>query len=134
MNSVTENEMNKKKWITVNIPHYCRQPIETIMDIQQICKISFSLSGAGMACFRHAESPVNAVMLMQDTPLAWSINWENGVNCIKATEGHEIQNAAIALKMENLLYDIYVAGIDTCDKYRLNRYCKEYIEPILKRL
>lgn len=123
-----ENENNPNKWFTANTPHYCRLPVEEIMMLNGISKISISLPGAGRNCFRHSESPLNSVMLMNDDDLAWhKEDWVHNENCLKAEEGDEIRVAIDALNNPNL-YDIYRNGVETLDKFRVDRYCKEYIE------
>ncbi len=124
-----KNEKATSKWFTANIPHYARIPVEEIMMLNGISKISISLPGAGRNCFRHSESPLNSVMLMNDDELAWhQEDWVDGENCIKAEEGEEIQAAMNALRNPDLLYLMYRNGVETLDKFRVDRYCKEYIE------
>lgn len=127
-----QNEPNNKKWLTLNIPWYSRLPMNEFIKINGLAKISVSLAGAGRICFRHSESPVNSVMLMWNDKIKWSIPWEHNVNCIKCNEGEEIKAIISALNNPNL-YEIYKSGIELVDKYRLERYCKEYIEPIINK-
>lgn len=132
-NEFMQQERNHRKWLTLNIPHYARQPIETIMLLNGLSKISVSLAGAGRACFRHSESPLNSAMLMWDDELAWHKDvWVHNENCIKSDEGVEISAAIEALENPNL-YDIYRNGVETLDKFRVNRYIKEYIEPLINK-
>lgn len=127
-----QNESNPNKWFTCNIPHYCRLPVEEIMMLNGISKLSFSLPGAGKNCFRHSESPINSVMLMHDDETAWhQKDWVHNYNCVKCEDGEEIQAAIEALNNQDL-YDIYVNGVMTVDKFRVERYTKEYIEPLIK--
>jgi hypothetical protein len=66
-------------------------------------------------------------MLMNNDELAWhQKDWVHNENCIKCDEGEEIQAAIEALNNPNL-YDIYRNGVETVDKFRVERYCKEYI-------
>lgn len=132
INQFLSHEKGNRKWGSVHIPHYARSPIETITDLNGHSKISVSLSGAGKSCFRHSESPVNSVMLMTDTELAWSHKWEHDKTCLMCEEGKEIETAIEALKNPNL-YEIYKAGVEHLDKYRIERYCKEYIEPLINK-
>ncbi len=126
-----ENESNPDKWFTANIPHYSRLPMKDIIMLNGISKLSISIAGAGRSCFRHAESPVNSTMLMWEDDLAWHQNdWVHGVNCFKCDEGTEIQAAWDAYHNENL-YEIYKVGVETVDKFRVERYAKEYVEKLI---
>ncbi len=130
-NQFMQNENNHKKWLTVNTPHYARQPIDTVMFLNGLSKISVSLAGAGRNCFRHAESPVNSVMLMWDDALAWHQDiWIDGVNCIKCEEGEEIQCAIHALSCQDELYMMYRDGVATVDQFRIDNYVK-HIENLI---
>ncbi len=126
-----QNESNSKKWASIHTAHYVRQPMEYIMQFNGLSKISISLPGAGVSCFRTAESPVNSTMLMQKDTLAWSIKWDDS-NCLLADAGYEIEKAIAALQFPKKLYETYKAGVENVDKYRIERYCKEYIEPLIK--
>ncbi len=132
-NQFMELENNPRKWLTLNTPHYARQPMSTIMFLNGLSKISVSLAGAGRSCFRHSESPVNSTMLMWEDDLAWHQNiWVHNENCIKCDEGTEIQAAWDALGNPNL-YEIYKKGVETVDQFRVDRYIKEYVEPLINK-
>lgn len=136
LNKFVTHEQHPRKWVSLNIPHYERQPIENILHINGCSKISVSLPGAGVSCFRHAESPFNSVMLMQQDEMAWSIPWEDGVNCIKAKHGYEIDTAIEWLTADDLqehLYDAYLKGVETCRKYEVANYINHYILPIIHK-
>jgi hypothetical protein len=128
-----QEERCEKKWMTLNIPHYARQPIETIIHINGLAKISISIAGAGRNCFRHAESPINAAMYMWQDEIKYSHPWEHGVNCIKSEQGKEIETITEWLDKPNELYDVYVSGTINCDKYRVPRYLSEYIQPLINK-
>lgn len=121
-------EERGEKWVTINIPHYERVDLNNLMEINNLSKISISLPGAGNKCFRHSESPVNSVMLMQKNPLVWSFKWDES-NCIIAEPGKEIEAIDEALKDE-YLYDVYLEGMNNVDKYRLKNYLP-YLEKII---
>lgn len=132
VNSFLSNESAPRKWLTMNIPHYARQPMEIIVQVNGMAKISFSPPGAGRSCFRSAESPINSVMLMLEDDIKWSHDWEHGVNCIKCKQGEEVETA-IEWLAKDQLYDVYVAGVENCKNYQLDNYVKNYIEPILNQ-
>lgn len=127
-----QNEACKWKWLTVNIPHYYRQPIETILQINGLAKISISIAGAGRVCFRHCEAPINSVMYMWEDEIKWAYEWVHSVNCIKSKEGNEIETIIGALQNHNL-YDIYLAGTENVKKYQVNNYINNYILPIINK-
>ena len=85
-------------------------------------------------------------MVMRDDNLAWSYEWEHGINCIKIPldihnfeeiKGREKQWKAIetiekALK-KDYLHEIYLNGLKTAQKYYLPNYIREYVNPIIKQ-
>lgn len=109
-----------EKWVTLWIPHYQRIDISVLMQINNSSKLSLSWEGAGQKCFRHMEAPVNSVMVMHKNDLSWSFYWDE-TNCILVEHGKEIEGIEAALSNPNL-YDIYVKGVQNCDKYRLGKY------------
>jgi hypothetical protein len=120
----------KTIWATFQIPHYARLSMEQLLFIQGHSKLSISLPGAGVKCFRMAESSINSVMFMHDDGMIYSYPWIHGVNCIKSLPGKEIETIEEALRRDDL-YDIYLCGVETVKRYELNTYVKNYIEPII---
>jgi len=117
-----------EKWVTLWIPHYQRIEINALMQINNSSKLSLSWEGAGQKCFRHMEAPVNSVMVMHKNYLSWTHDWDE-TNCILVEHGKEIEGIETTLKNPNL-YDIYLAGVENCNKYRLNNYIP-YLENII---
>lgn len=122
INGFLQHEGSNKKWLTLNVPHYARIPMEEFIKINGMAKISVSIAGAGRNCFRHTESPVNSAMLLWEDNLAWDYKWEDGVNCIKCTQGSEINTIIEYLNKPELLYEIYKKGVETVDFYRFENY------------
>jgi hypothetical protein len=134
---------HRKKWVSVITPHYARMPMSRILEFQGQSKLSMSLPGAGITCFRHTEACVNSVMVMRDDKLKWSYGWTHNVNCIKFPVGEDMDSIrgmngakeAIESCEEALqnpeLYDIYLAGVETCEKYQIKNYVTNYIEKII---
>ena len=118
-----------EKWITLWMPHWARMDMKPLMEINGTSKLSLSWPGAGFKCFRTAEAPVNSVMVMWENNYAWSYDW-NETNCILVQPGKEIEGIEKALN-NPILHEIYLAGVETCNKYRLERYISEYIEPLI---
>lgn len=123
-----KEERSTNKWVTVNIPHYARQPIENVLAINMLSKLSVSHNGSGRKCFRSAESPANSVMVTEENDLAWAFDWVDGENCIKFNTGDEIKAIEQALANPNL-YDIYVNGVENANKYNHVNYI-----PYLKKI
>lgn len=133
----------KDLWVTIQTPHYARISMEEVLNINGQAKLSVSMPGAGIKCFRHSESPVNSVMVMRNDNLAWSYPWIAGLDCIKfglpvtkdGIRGVLGQWDAIEV-MENWLnhdglYGIYKKGVEKLDKYRLSNYVNNYLSPII---
>jgi len=125
-----QHESNPKKWVTLNLPHYDRIDISHILGVQAMAKLSVSMSGAGVKCFRHAESPINAIMCLPEDNLSWSYPWVHLENCIRLKEGQEIEGLVQALRREDL-YNIYLKGIETIEKYKINNYLTNYLQPLI---
>ena len=125
-------EERGEKWISLWIPHYARVDISELMKVNNLSKLSLSWAGAGFKCFRTSEAPVNSVMVMHKNNFAWAYEW-NETNCILVDEGNEIEGIEKALLNPNL-YDIYLAGMQNVDKYRVQNYLKNYIQPIIDKL
>ena len=135
----------KRVWATIQVPHYARIPMEEVLKVNGKSKLSVSLPGAGIKCFRSSESPINSCMVMRDDPLCWSYAWFINQNCIKIPFDYDfdvirgakdqwrgIETIEEALQNENL-YDIYVEGVRTLEKYRLPNYISNYIEPTINK-
>lgn len=142
---ISERNGNKRTWATIFTPYWQRQEMQTVFHYQGMSKLSLSLAGAGAKCFRHSEASLNSVMVMEDNDIAWSYDWVDGFNCIKfpkAKDFEEIKGlkgqyrvieAIEAALKRNDLYEIYKNGVATCEKYRLDLYAKNYLEPIIKK-
>lgn len=138
-----ELDDKRKIWISTFTPHYARYDKLQLMEVNGMAKISVSMPGSGICCFRHTEASANSVMLMRDDPIEWSYSWEHNKNCIKFQRGNTLDDIrgingaweaieAIEEALQNpMLYDIYVACVENCNRYRLDRYCREYLEPII---
>ena len=134
----------RKKWVSVFTPHHSRLPMDYVLTVQGMSKLSVSLPGAGLSCFRHAEAPLNSVMVMRADPLKYSYDWVHNENCVMFPVGEDmdsirgitgakeaVETIEEALQNPNL-YDIYREGVANCEKYKLNNYVKNYIEPLIK--
>lgn len=123
---------NPNKWVALHIPHYGRTDISHLLAINGMSKLSVCLYGAGTKCFRTTgESPCNSVMIMQENDIAFSYQWVHGVNCLKfPTDEPDIEVINQALQRDDL-YDIYVRGVETAEKYRVDNYINSYILPII---
>ncbi len=109
-----------EKWVSLWIPHWARIDINYLLAFNNKSKLSLSWRGAGFKCFRTMEAPVNSVMVMEKNNYAWTHDW-NETNCILVEPGKEIEGIEAALKTPNL-YNIYLEGMKTVDKYRLPNY------------
>lgn len=135
----------KRIWATIQTPHYSRIPMEQVLFINGQSKLSLSLPGAGAKCFRMTESSINAVMVMREDGMEYSFPWIHGINCIKipmAEDFEEVRGVKNTWKVIDTieaalqrtdLYQIYANGVENCAKYSVERYCTEYLEPIIKK-
>lgn len=117
-------------WLSQKVPHYARYSMEDVLMIGSASKISISMPGAGVKCFRHAESPINSVMLKLKDKLAWSYPWIDQINCISKPYHQIIENAIHLLcsnKKEKKLYKIYLNGVENCRNYHIDNYVPNYV-------
>lgn len=121
-----------EKWITLNIPHWARIDINQLMPTNALSKLSLCWEGAGNKCFRHAEAPVNSVMVMHKNSLAWAYGWDE-TNCILVEHGKELEGIDEALN-NPMLYQIYKAGVENCNKYRTENYINDYLLPKINKV
>lgn len=128
----SEGRYEKRNWITIHSPHYARVPLEKVMEYNRSSKISVSLPGAGMKCFRSAEAPVGSIMALVDDKLAWSFPWVHGENCIRLTSDLLFQSLESATHRDDL-YEIYLRSQETIDRYRSRRYAQEYLLPLIEQ-
>jgi hypothetical protein len=119
-----------RTWASIYSPHYVRVPISQVMEWNGQAKVSVSLPGNGVKCFRHVESPVNSVMMMHRDDIAWSFPWTHGHNCLRCPSGCEFAALLTAMERDDL-YDIYLRGLETVDRYRGARYVREYVLPAI---
>jgi len=140
-NSFMADEKNPMKFITLNIPHYSRIDISELMKINALSKLSVSLPGCGIKCFRSTgESIVNSIVVLPEDDLAYSFPLIDGLNCIKFSRNNDVSgvknewgimnliNHVLGIESDNL-YDIYVRSKKVADWYSVNNYIKNYLEP-----
>lgn len=140
-----EKDDHRQKWISVFTPWYRRYDMRNILDIQGKCKLSVSLPGAGIKCFRHSEASLNSTMVMREDKLAWSYEWEHNKNCIKFSVSDDMNDlrglngaqAAIdaieeAIRNPNL-YEIYCECVRNVQNYMLSNYTTNYLQPIIDK-
>lgn len=132
LSAFIKNEGNPKKWMTACISHYVRHPMNEILAVNGMAKVSVSLPGAGNKCFRNAESPLNSVMALPKDNVVYSYPWDES-NSIPLEQGKEIETIIEALRDENL-YERYVAGVENAAKYLLPDYIKNHIEKHINEL
>ena len=127
-----QKEENPKKWVSLSIPHYARHDISNILAINSLSKLSISMPGAGVKCFRSTgECSVNAIMAMPQNDMVWTYDWGHGKNCIMLRVGHEMEDIISSLKRFDL-YEIYVQGVETTKKYQWENY-KKHIEDVISQ-
>jgi len=116
-------------WLSQKIPHYARYAMEDVLMIGSASKISVSMPGAGVKCFRHSESPINSVMVKTRDELAWSYPWKSNYNCLCPQDKERIINVCSAATNDakKLLYTIYRNGVENCRNYHIDNYIPNYV-------
>lgn len=117
----------RRVWLSQKIPHYARFSMEDVLYVGLTSKMSISMPGAGVKCFRHAESPINAIMLMPNnkTHFQWSYPWIHGFNCLRFDTVEDINNLFNTNASD--LYEIYTRGVRNAEKYSIENYVPDYI-------
>jgi len=113
----------RQVWLSQKIPHYARYSMEDVLMIGSASKISVSMPGAGVKCFRHSESPINSVMVKTRDELAWSYPWADH-NCILSSPRNFFCEVEVK-PME--LYRKYLNGVENCRNYHIDNYIPNYV-------
>lgn len=121
LNKFVEHESNPNKWVSAHIPWFSRHPMPDILQVQGLAKLSISMGGAGVKCFRNSESCLNAIMCLPNDNYAWTHDWVHGENCLRFDKENIVAQISGFLCREDL-YSIYVKGVDTARKYFLPNY------------
>lgn len=141
-NNFMKEETNQNIWLTFWIPHYNRIDISQILNINGMSKLSVSLPGCGIKCFRSTgESIVNSVAIMPEDNLAYSYPFVHNFNCIKfpiesvdgvSKEWKVCEAIEEALQNPNL-YEIYLESLKAAEFYSSKNYIP-YLENIINKV
>lgn len=137
---VTRALMDKRQRIFALLfsPYYRRTPFGTLLQWQQLSKVSVSLFGAGKKCFRCAEASHNSLMAQQSPEeVTWSYPWVSNKNCIGLpNNGYHIdEGLSVTLLYQWLrmyqgsLYGMYKECIENAKNYRNGAYARNYLLP-----
>lgn len=123
------------KWLSIHCPHTHRQHIDHIMRRQAQSKMSVSMPGSGVLCFRSVEAPMHTVPVMVQDDRAWSYPWTHGENCIRLDVSQNMANQMWHHLTDGAgdLHGMYVAAQATIDLYRSGRYVHEYFLPAIAK-
>lgn len=118
-------------------PHHSRLHMVDLLAIQKFAKISISLNGAGIKCFRHGESSINSLMALQENTMKWTYEWdENNSIILPNKKGSSfIDSEASISKMFELLksktlYNRYTKCINNNKLYNQKKYINELLSKI----
>lgn len=137
------NASNKNLVALLFIPHFRRYPISQILSYQRQSKLSVCLRGAAWKCFRHAESPYNSVMAMQDCPVQFAFPWTDK-NCVVLPNQTrrdpqycwlDVPSAAskMGAALGTDLYPVYQAGAENARRYFTPNYIREHWIPHMRK-
>ena len=124
-------------------PHYRRIPLEKTFWLQSKAKITISLFGNGMRCFRNSEAGYNSVMALQaPEALQWSYPWLDQHNCLALENYPNTGDLDLAKAVEKLrywtvvdhgaLYTLYEHGTANNQRYINATYAQDYLLPLIK--
>jgi hypothetical protein len=115
-------------------PHHARLNMHNLLSLQQISKISVSLNGCGVKCFRHSESSINSLMALQQNNLKWTYNWDESNSIVLPNiENKNLINAEesvfklIKSIREKNIYNKYINCINTNKLYNQSDYVNKLI-------
>lgn len=126
-----DEHFERRTWATIHAPWYNRKPIEEVMRWNFRSKLSVSLPGAGNKCFRHSESPVGSIMALTENGLSWSYPWHHLINCFRMNIKQDSLWMEFLSPSREISYSIYLASQDNIDRYRSERYVREYVLPAI---
>lgn len=119
-------------WGSIHAPHFARVGIEHIQHYIHRSKITVSLPGAGVRCFRDMEAASGSIPAFAHTGVGWSFPFEHGKNCIELREGREWEDLYEATQRPDL-YEIYVEAQKTAERYTGHNYVHQHIIPAIER-
>ena len=121
------------------IPHHSRLHMDEVLHLQRSSRINVSLNGCGVKCFRHAESPSNSLMALQENSLKWTHEWtdENAIILPNKNNGEidaklSVEKIINSLKNKEELYSKYLNCVRTNNKYRKENYANQILSLISK--
>lgn len=129
INNFIQKEESGNKWVSLHIPHYERIDISNILAVNNLSKLSLSMAGSGKKCYRHSESSINSLMVLEKTNMAWQFDWVDGKNCFEYIS-NPVSTIKKALSEPEKLYDIYCAGIENARNYQIDNYTR-HLEKII---
>lgn len=126
----------------IHTPDFKRTQSSTVMHWQRHSKTSFSGSGCGVKCVRHAEACTNSIMILPHDRLAWTYPWDEsnslrvdlgiGTDCVK---DRDMAFKAVGEIYEFLMRDdldtIYAAGLETARKLRPSHFFPHHWIPTI---
>lgn len=123
-----------RKWVAIHSPDTHRRHLNEIALRQSQSKMSISLPGAGVKCFRSTEHFVHTVPVKLQDGMSWSFPWVHGQNCLNlSVDGVWPDQLNQFLGLD--LHGIYVQAQELAKRYSVDRYATEYIAgEIRKRL
>lgn len=101
-------------------------------DLQSKAKITVSMPGYGIKCFRDAEAPVNSVMAMMETDIVRMIDWKEA-GAIMMNHRSMVGEIEGALSQPDKLYARYLLGIKQSENTKPNLVWDNYILPKLSK-
>lgn len=121
---------DKRMVVLLHIPDFARVPIEQILMLQSLSKITVSLNGAGVCCFRDTESSYNSVLARQENNKQWTYPWIERINAIGLPnkknglidEAWSYSRLMGHLEDREGLYNIYLHGTANWKNYEVNNY------------
>lgn len=121
-----------RTWATVHSPHWDRKPISEVMHFNHRSKLSVSLPGAGVHCFRDQEAPVGSIPVYWSCGIARAFPWVDGFNSLHVMPGLEWEDLYAHAQSDGL-YDIYVEAQKNIQNYTSGNYVNNHIIPSIER-
>jgi hypothetical protein len=93
--------------VTAFTPHHSRFVMADMLLAQSMSKITISLNGCGVKCFRHSEASVNSLMALQENSLEWTYEWNEENAIILPALRHPI-SGVLPSSLSNALTDMHL--------------------------
>jgi len=112
--------------------HWNRLSQQEMYNLQSQAKITVSMPGYGVKCFRDAEAPVNSLLAIMKTDIVRMIDW-SVAGAVMMVQGKMFSQLENALSNSAELYSRYLSCVKQSENSKPNKIWYDYILPKLSK-